>query len=122
MSHAASLENSILNIGRGGLGQPALPSLSYGLLGDAEDLAGDEKIGVVHGIDEKNVLHADPVALGNAAQGVALADGVDDWIGLDQDTFLWPRNRKTGLRRFGSRQRGGARGGRGRKIGEAVIK
>ena len=53
------------------------------LLGDTNDLTGDEEIGVVHGIDEKNVLHTDTVALGNPAQGIALADGVNDRIGLD---------------------------------------
>ena len=57
-------------------------------MGDADDLAGNEEIGVVHGIDEKNVLNAHPVTLGNATQRVALADGIDDWIGLDQNFCL----------------------------------
>ena len=60
-------------------------------MGDAEDLAGDEEIGVVHGVDEEDILHADAVAFGDAGEGVALADGVKQRLGLDENLFAGAR-------------------------------
>ena len=106
----------------GGFIKSGLPSLGYGLLGNPDDLAGDEKIGIVHRVDQKNILHPDTVTFGDAGEGVAFADGVDDRIRLEQNLFVGGRYSQTGIGRLRSGQGGGGRGGRGGQIGEPIIK
>ena len=71
-------------------------------MGDAEDLAGDEEIGVIHRVNQKDVLHADAVAFGDAAEGVALAHGVDNRFWLN-DEVVGGGDRRMGRRKINRR-------------------
>jgi len=89
---------------------------------DTEELSGHKEVGVVHGIEKKNILHTDIETSGNGGEGIAATDGVEDWFRGNHHfhrLFLWLYS-WSGFVALGKRRTDQGRRGR-RKIGKAVI-
>ena len=54
-------------------------------MGDPQNLSGDKKIGVIHRVNQEDVLDADPITLGDATEGVSLANCVREGFQLNDD-------------------------------------